>query len=124
MADETNETGAQVSAPTTGACLIVSLDEILRDMSNAPAEKVLTMAVKLHNQAEQLRRQQRALVRRAKTIKRQRALIYYLDRVVEAARDYYSAHSDEYDSRDLELAMDILADLRPPRSTKEATNAG
>ena len=71
MADKPDEMGAQVSAPTTH--LVESLAEILRGMANVPAEKVLTMAVKLHNQAEQLRRQQRAIERRNHAIKNLRA---------------------------------------------------
>jgi hypothetical protein len=98
-----DETGADVSAPSTGAALVISLDGILKSAAKTTPDKILAMMVKLLNQAEQLRLLQRAILRRNHTIKRQRELIYQL-------------------GVDFELASEILSDLRTPNTKKENPN--
>jgi len=87
MADETNEIGVNVSESTDSAELFLEkhpgtsvqiISNLLKVRDRLEAELHATRATlenKILRQADQLRLQQRALVRRARTIKRQRAYL-------------------------------------------------
>jgi hypothetical protein len=70
MALNTDETGADVIlAPAASKQTRASLNALLKYASEVPAEAALTMLLKVERQADQLRMQQRAIIRRNNHIK-------------------------------------------------------